>query len=112
MGQIGKIVSFSKRGSLIENNGTITNVQLLMVMEIYNFFKNFYYLLIGNHGEKLKKISQLGRSAFFKGSISIYKANGMYTGQHLFPSPKIWNFVTGMGFTDEIEFPQTFVQGD
>ena len=41
LGQIEKIVSFSKRGSLTEHNGTIINVQLLMVMKIFNFFKNF-----------------------------------------------------------------------
>ena len=41
LGQILKIVSFTERGSLTENNGTITNVQLLMVMEKFNFFKNF-----------------------------------------------------------------------
>ena len=41
MGQIVKIVYFSKKGSPIENNGTTTNVQLLMVMEKLNFFKNF-----------------------------------------------------------------------
>ena len=33
LGQIKKTVSFSERGSLTENNVTITNVQLLMVME-------------------------------------------------------------------------------
>ena len=42
MGQIEKTVSFSDRGSLTENNGTITNVQLHMVIEKFNFFeKNF-----------------------------------------------------------------------
>ena len=54
MGQIEKIVSFSKRGSLTKNNGTITNVQLLNVMEEFNFFKNFKKLLMGGHDEKLK----------------------------------------------------------
>ena len=41
MGQIEKIVSFSERGSLTENNGTITGAQLFMVREKFNFFKNF-----------------------------------------------------------------------
>ena len=34
-------ISFSERGPRTENNGTIINVQLLMVMEKFNFFKNF-----------------------------------------------------------------------
>ena len=58
MGQIEKIVSFSKRGSLIENNGTITNVQPLMVMEEFNFFKNLKKSLIGGHDEKLKNFGK------------------------------------------------------
>ena len=41
MGQIEKTVSFSERGSLTENNGTITNVQLHMVIEKFNCFENF-----------------------------------------------------------------------
>ena len=44
LGQIEKIVSFFKRGSLTENNGTIINVYLLMVREEFNFFKNFTLL--------------------------------------------------------------------
>ena len=46
-----------ERGSLTENNGTITNVQLLRVMEKFNFFKNFKNFknsLMGGHDEKLK----------------------------------------------------------
>ena len=43
-----------ERGSLTENNGTITNVQLLRVMEKFNFFKNFKNSLMGGHDEKLK----------------------------------------------------------
>ena len=58
MGQIEKIVSFSKRGSLTKNNGTITNVKLLMVMEKFNFFKNFHYLLTGGHDKKLKNFGK------------------------------------------------------
>ena len=53
-----KIVSFSERGLLTENNGTITNVQLLIVMEIFNFFKNFKKLLMGCHDEKLKNFGK------------------------------------------------------
>ena len=40
LGQIEKIVSFSERGSLTENNGTITSAQLLMAMDKFKFFKN------------------------------------------------------------------------
>ena len=58
MGQIVIIVSFSEKGSLTENNGTITNVQLFMVMEKFNFFKNFNYLLMGGHDEKLKNFGK------------------------------------------------------
>ena len=57
-GQILKIVSFTERGSLTENNGTITNVQLLMVMEIFNFIKNFKNLLMGGHDDKLKNFGK------------------------------------------------------
>ena len=55
LGQIVTIVSFTERGSLTENNGTITNVQLLMVMGKFNFFKN---LLMGGHDEKLKNFGK------------------------------------------------------
>ena len=55
MGQIEKIVSFSKKGSLTENNGTITNVQLLVVMKKFNFFKK---LLMGGYDEKLKNFGK------------------------------------------------------
>ena len=58
MCQIKKIVSFSERGSLNENNGTITNVQLLMVIEIFNFLKNFKKLLMGGHDEKVKNFGK------------------------------------------------------
>ena len=81
MGQIVKIVSFSERGSLTENNGTITNVQLLMVMEKFNFFskisKNCWW---GGHDEKLKnfgeskkKIGDLHESNNFKQHIFFFK---------------------------------------
>ena len=53
-----KIVSFTVRGSLTENNGTITNVQLLMVMEKFNFFKNFKNSLMEGHDEKLKNFGR------------------------------------------------------
>ena len=58
LGQIEKIVSFSKRGSHTENNGTIINVFLLMVREKFNFFKNFKKLLMGGHDEKLKNFGK------------------------------------------------------
>ena len=50
-----------ERGSLTENNGTITNVQLLMVMEKFNFFKNFKNFknsLMGGHDEKRKNLGK------------------------------------------------------
>ena len=56
LGQIEKIVSFFKRGALTENNGTITNVQLLMVMERFNIFKKS--LMGGGHDEKLKNFGK------------------------------------------------------
>ena len=56
--RIQKIFSFSERGSLTENNGTITNVQLLIIMEKFNFFKNFNYLLMGGHNEKVKNFGK------------------------------------------------------
>ena len=44
LGQIEKIVSFSERGSLTEIIGTIiTNVQLLVTLEIFKFFENFNF---------------------------------------------------------------------
>ena len=58
MGQIVNIVGFSERGSFTENNGIITNSQLLMVMEKFNFFKNFKKLLMGGHDEKLKNFGK------------------------------------------------------
>ena len=47
-----------KKGSLTENNGTINNGQLLMVMEKFNFFKNLKNLLMGGHDEKLKNFGK------------------------------------------------------
>ena len=54
LGQILKIVTSSDRWSLTEHNGTITNAQLLNVMEKFNFFKNFKKLLMGGHDENWK----------------------------------------------------------
>ena len=56
--EIEKTVSFSDRGSLTENNGTITNVQLHMVIEKFNCFENFKNLLMGGHDEKLKNFGK------------------------------------------------------
>ena len=42
----------------MKKNGTIFNVQLLMVMEEFNFFKNFKKFLIGGHDEKLKNFGK------------------------------------------------------
>ena len=53
-----KILSFSERGSPKEKNGTITNAQLLVTMEKFNFFENFKYLLMGGHDEKLKNFGK------------------------------------------------------
>ena len=58
LGQILKIVTSSDRWSLTEHNGTITNAQLLNVMEKFNFFKNFKKLLMGGHDEKLKNFGK------------------------------------------------------
>ena len=57
--------SFSERGSLTENNGTITNVQLLMVMKIFNIFKNFKNSLMGGHDEKLKNFGESKKKVIF-----------------------------------------------
>ena len=54
LGQIEKTVSFSERGSLTENNGTSANVQLLMVMEKFKFFKHFKNFVMEGHDDKLK----------------------------------------------------------
>ena len=44
LGQIEKIVSFSERGSFTEIIGTIiTNVQLLVTLEIFKFFENYNF---------------------------------------------------------------------
>ena len=61
MGQIEKTVSFSERGSLTENNGTITHThaQLLMVMEKFNFLKNFKKLLMKKFSGIEQKIGDL-----------------------------------------------------
>ena len=58
LGQILKIVTSSDRWSLTEHNGTITEAQLLNVMEKFNFFKNFEKLLMGGHDEKLKNFGK------------------------------------------------------
>ena len=80
-----------------------------MTLEKFNLFNNLNYLQIGGHGEKLKKIAKLGRSASSKGSINLYGANGMYKEQHPPPPPETFlrmlketkiNFLTGMWFTD------------
>ena len=46
------------RGLTNEKNGNTTNAQLLMVMEKFNFFKNFKKLLTGGHDEKLKNFGK------------------------------------------------------
>ena len=63
LGQIEKIVSFFKRGALTENNGTIINAQLLIVMEKFNFFRNFKKSLMGSHDEKLKNFGKSKRKS-------------------------------------------------
>ena len=55
---IQNFFSFSERGLLTKNNGTITNAQLLEVMEKFNFFKIFKYSLMGGHDEKLKNFGK------------------------------------------------------
>ena len=51
-------VRLKKKGLLTENNGTIINAQLLMIMEKFNFLKNFKKLLMGGHDEKLKNFGK------------------------------------------------------
>ena len=48
-----------ERGSFTENNGTITNEQLLVTMEKFNFFENFKYLLMGGPRRKTEKFWQI-----------------------------------------------------
>ena len=57
MCRIHKSFSFSERGSLTELNGTITNVQILMTLEKFNFQK-FQKLLMGGHDENLKNFGK------------------------------------------------------
>ena len=52
--KLKKLLAFLKEDHPIENNGTITNVQLLMVMEEFNFFKNFKKLLMGGQDKNWK----------------------------------------------------------
>ena len=59
MGQIEKTVSFSDRGSLTENNGTITNVQLHMVIEKLNCFEKFQKFADGGPKLKTEKFWQI-----------------------------------------------------
>ena len=59
MGQIWKIVSFSERGSLTENNGTITNSQLLMVMKKFNFSQKFQKIADRGPRRKTEKFWQI-----------------------------------------------------
>ena len=59
MCRIHKIFSFSEKRSLTEKkNGSITNAQLLMTLEKFNFFENFNYFLMGGHDEKLKNFGK------------------------------------------------------
>ena len=58
MCRIHKICSFSEKGSLTEQNGTITNAQLLMTLKKFNFFRNIKKLLMGGHDEKLKNFGK------------------------------------------------------
>ena len=52
------MLAFRKENPLTKNNGTIINVQLLMVMEKFKFFKNFKKLPTGGHVEKLKNFGK------------------------------------------------------
>ena len=65
MGQIEKIVSFSKRGSLTGNNGTITNVQLLVTLEKFNFFENLKYLANRKNISDLYELDNFKEKKFF-----------------------------------------------
>ena len=48
-----------ERGSLTEKNGTVTNAQLLVTMEKFNFFENFKYFLMGGPRRKTEKFWQI-----------------------------------------------------
>ena len=48
-----------ERGSLTENNGTITNVQLLMVMEKIHLFQKFQKFADGGPRRKTEKFCQI-----------------------------------------------------
>ena len=53
-----KNFKFFGRGLTTENNGAIANVQLLRVIEKFNFFTNFKNSLMGSHDEKLKNLGK------------------------------------------------------
>ena len=81
MGQIEKTVSFSERGSLTENNGTITNVQLHMVIEKFNCFENFKNLQIFETVELLNGHVELdigNGTVIFSERSSFRKANSFF----------------------------------
>ena len=66
LGQILKIVTSSDRWSLTEHNGTITNAQLLNVMEKFNssmswrnFFQKFRKIADGGPRRKTEKFRQI-----------------------------------------------------
>ena len=61
--RLKKLLAFLK-GSLTENNGTITNVQLPMNLEIFNFFENFKYLLMGGPRRKTEKFCQIEKKGY------------------------------------------------
>ena len=46
------------RGLTTEKKGTTANAQLLMVMEKFNFFKNFKNSLMGGYDEELKNFGK------------------------------------------------------
>ena len=62
MCRIHKSFSFSERGSLIELNGTITNVQLLMTLEKFNFQK-FQKIADGGLRRKPEKFWQIEKKS-------------------------------------------------
>ena len=59
MGQIENIVSFSERGSLTENNGTLTNVKSPHGHGEIQLFQKFQEIAVGGPRRKTEKFWQI-----------------------------------------------------
>ena len=73
MGQIKKIVSFSERGSFTENNGTITNDQLLMVMIKIQLFQKFQKIADRGPRRKTEKFWQIEKKIGYLYELDNFK---------------------------------------